>query len=326
MIESLEVIHKLQHTYTHTYIHTFTLMKFGELIVQASDASTCLCAASDWFDYNGLKKLLDKIPKRQDVQEVDGENVDSECERAAAAKLGNCPEEKEFFIAVRVEMSKAVAVFNRLIRRETVMVAALLQSRGVRSPQGLEQCIRLHRNLCFLRNFAVMNYCGVKKILKKHDKVTGFKTQEKYMRKVVSRSVLAVHPSLTLAINQLETVYLEYTRVGTAGAAATDAKVQAANPATDDSRSSDSSNINSSNRSMMKSISAAAAGAEILAEFASAPVIRRGPSGVILTKRANANTNIGGGGAASSSSCQSDSNDEDDDSSSHERKRVKVVQ
>lgn len=34
-------------------------------------------------------------------------------------------------------------------------------------------CVKLYKDLLLLENFAIMNYCGFSKILKKHDKVTG---------------------------------------------------------------------------------------------------------------------------------------------------------
>lgn len=34
-------------------------------------------------------------------------------------------------------------------------------------------CVSLYKDLLLLENFAVMNYCGFSKILKKHDKNTG---------------------------------------------------------------------------------------------------------------------------------------------------------
>jgi hypothetical protein len=40
-----------------------------------------------------------------------------------------------------------------------------------------------------LENYAVLNYCGLSKILKKHDKCTGFVTREKFMINMVVRQV-----------------------------------------------------------------------------------------------------------------------------------------
>lgn len=34
-------------------------------------------------------------------------------------------------------------------------------------------CVKLYKDLLLLENFAIMNYCGFSKILKKHDKLTG---------------------------------------------------------------------------------------------------------------------------------------------------------
>jgi SPX domain protein involved in polyphosphate accumulation len=38
----------------------------------------------------------------------------------------------------------------------------------------LSACVKFYRDVLLLENFAIMNYCGFSKILKKHDKSTGY--------------------------------------------------------------------------------------------------------------------------------------------------------
>jgi hypothetical protein len=35
----------------------------------------------------------------------------------------------------------------------------------------LTACVKFYRDVLMMENFAIMNYCGFSKILKKHDKV-----------------------------------------------------------------------------------------------------------------------------------------------------------
>lgn len=35
-------------------------------------------------------------------------------------------------------------------------------------------CVKFYKDVLLLENFAIMNYCGFSKILKKHDKLTGY--------------------------------------------------------------------------------------------------------------------------------------------------------
>ena len=53
-------------------------------------------------------------------------------------------------------------------------------------------------DLLMLENYAVLNYCGLSKILKKHDKCTGFVTREKFMMNMVVRQVRVGPVSLFL--------------------------------------------------------------------------------------------------------------------------------
>lgn len=65
--------------------------------------------------------------------------------------------------------------------------------------QRLKECAEHHLQIVLIENYAVMNYCGFTKILKKHDKVTGFTTREKYMLKMVHEQPFAVHSKLEVA-------------------------------------------------------------------------------------------------------------------------------
>lgn len=58
-----------------------------------------------------------------------------------------------------------------------------------------------------LENFAVMNYAGCGKILKKHDKVTGFTTKAQYMAKVVDRLEWASYPRLLKMLEHVDGAY-----------------------------------------------------------------------------------------------------------------------
>jgi SPX domain protein involved in polyphosphate accumulation len=55
-----------------------------------------------------------------------------------------------------------------------------------------------------LENYAVLNYCGLSKILKKHDKCTGFATREKFMINMVVKQVRILLLFLILRIPLLD--------------------------------------------------------------------------------------------------------------------------
>lgn len=50
----------------------------------------------------------------------------------------------------------------------------------------LERCCVIHGKLLLLEMYAHVNYCGFTKITKKHDRMTGYVTQKKFIQKKVN--------------------------------------------------------------------------------------------------------------------------------------------
>lgn len=99
--------------------------------------------------------------------------------------------------------------------------------------QLLDNIAKFYTDLLLLENFAVMNYCGFGKILKKHDKVTGyvdfhpcsyvhhftcfyvrfvnlwysFVTKSSFMQQVVNKQTFARHERLLRMLQQTEHAY-----------------------------------------------------------------------------------------------------------------------
>jgi SPX domain protein involved in polyphosphate accumulation len=131
-------------------------------------------------------------------------------------ELESNPREVEFFELLHAEFSKASAFFDKvqqqfIIREEIVSVGM----RVLRSPQTTSssniaaiapQLVRgglvnnknrwgllskavflLYRDLLLFEVFAIMTYFAFSKILKKHDKVTGYQTRGAFMVNVVNK-------------------------------------------------------------------------------------------------------------------------------------------
>lgn len=103
--------------------------------------------------------------------------------------------EVEFFILIRKELKKTSEFFKRCqeeftIRWERVWDSYLmLQEKGVVHDKNtwtrlLMACVRFYKDVLLLENFAIMNYCGFSKILKKHDKVTGYVVSYSHLMRV----------------------------------------------------------------------------------------------------------------------------------------------
>ena len=71
----------------------------------------------------------------------------------------------------------------------------------------LRSCINLYRDVLLLENFAIMNYCGFSKILKKHDKNTGFITKDAFMRNVMNIQNIAHYTYVNELLNQTERLF-----------------------------------------------------------------------------------------------------------------------
>ncbi|KAH8045193.1 hypothetical protein JL722_14344 [Aureococcus anophagefferens] len=79
--------------------------------------------------------------------------------------------------------------------------------------------VAYYRDLLLLENYAIINYCGFSKILKKHDKRTGFATRSQFMRICVAPQPFTLHPRLLDMIKEAEDLYKE---MGAAAKAARD--------------------------------------------------------------------------------------------------------
>jgi SPX domain protein involved in polyphosphate accumulation len=159
-------------------------MKFGknlEKLVDVSDPEW----GPYWINYKHLKKR---------VNDIVTEKTKGEAENGAIVKS---TAEVEFFRMLRSELKKTSEFFAAteqvyLLRNKRVQeaFAMLQQSRNV-ADKGwtrlLNACVKFYKDVLLLENFAIMNYCGFSKILKKHDKLTGFVTRDAFMRNVMSQ-------------------------------------------------------------------------------------------------------------------------------------------
>lgn len=93
--------------------------------------------------------------------------------------------EVDFFKLLRKELQKTSDFFGKAqeefrIRWDRIRESyQLLQETEVVHDKYtwtrlLSACVKFYKDVLLLENFAIMNYCGFSKILKKHDKNTGY--------------------------------------------------------------------------------------------------------------------------------------------------------
>lgn len=185
-------------------------MKFGKNLIQVVDLSNPEWGQY-WINYKYLKRKINEIIEhRSPDQPVVHSSDPKEIAKNAA--------EVEFFILIRKELKKTSEFFKRCqeeftIRWERVWESYLmLQEKGVVHDKNtwtrlLMACVRFYKDVLLLENFAIMNYCGFSKILKKHDKVTGYITRDAFMRNVMNHQNITHYPIVLELIRKSEQLF-----------------------------------------------------------------------------------------------------------------------
>ena len=135
------------------------------------------------MNYKFLKKKINDI-----VLEQGGKCNDIPGERDCNPQmLSKSASEVEFFKVLKYELKKASEFFSSSEQLYRIRNKRVLESyqllRDTESSSGrfdraswtrlLYACVKFYKDVLLLENFAIMNYCGFSKILKKHDKLTG---------------------------------------------------------------------------------------------------------------------------------------------------------
>ena len=162
-----------------------------------------------WINYKYLKKQLNKIAT-EDIANDGG--------------IDNIPSERSFFKELKVELFESSKFFESLqndcrVRQERVVIGYnKLKNDGYKYDRQtwarlLRSCVNLYKDVLQLEKFAVTNYCGYSKILKKHDKVTGFATRDAFMRNVMAVQNFTQYPYLLDIIKKSEELYANITNM-----------------------------------------------------------------------------------------------------------------
>lgn len=134
--------------------------------------------------------------------------------------MGKSPGEIAFFKLLHSELKKAAKFFDRtkqefILREERVREGMEI----MRKPNSImvsdkwstmaKSIYRLYKDLLLLELYAIMTYCSFSKILKKHDKVTGYKTRIAFMANVVNKANFTHYPEVLAMIQRTEALFEE---------------------------------------------------------------------------------------------------------------------
>ncbi len=134
--------------------------------------------------------------------------------------MNKSPGEIAFFKMLHSEFKKCVHFFTRAelefsIRQERVKEAmAYMSQPGAlmvqdRWSQLAKALYRFYKDLLLLENYAIMSYCSFSKILKKHDKNTGFSTRQAFMANVVNTANFAKYEKVMSMITSTHGLFNE---------------------------------------------------------------------------------------------------------------------
>ena len=136
------------------------------------------------------------------------------------APLRQSPEEVDFFKALHAELKKAEFFFNEATKEHKIRLHRITRGVTVVKTQNRSMVddtwgtmsramYLLYKDLLLLETFAIMTYVGFSKILKKHDKVTGFRTCSQYMSNVVGTANFTHYPEVMSMISCSQRLYEE---------------------------------------------------------------------------------------------------------------------
>jgi hypothetical protein len=134
--------------------------------------------------------------------------------------IGKSPGEIAFFKLLHTELKKAAHFFDGATEEFTIREERVKEGMEImRQPNSImvnekwtlmgKSIYRLYKDLLLLETFAIMTYCSFSKILKKHDKVTGYETRIAFMTNIVNKANLTHYPVVLEMINRCERLYEE---------------------------------------------------------------------------------------------------------------------
>lgn len=134
--------------------------------------------------------------------------------------MGKSPGEVAFFKLLHSEFKKSCCFFRNAEDEMAIREARIQEGNEImQAPNSImvndrwsllsKSLHRLYKDLLLLETYAIMTYVTFSKILKKHDKITGFTTRAAFMENVVSKANFTTYPRLIAMINRTEALYEE---------------------------------------------------------------------------------------------------------------------
>jgi len=195
-------------------------MKFGKSLIRVVETSDPEWGPY-WMNYKFLKKKINEI-----VEDMGGVKISDKDSAKSPNIISKSPCEVEFFRLIMAEVKKTSDFFKSTetiytLRKERIWGAFRMlkdTTTGGNQVQNswtrlLMACVKFYKDVLLLENFAIMNYCGFSKILKKHDKLTGYVTRDAFMRNVMNKQNFTHFPTVLQMIVESEKLFSDIQRM-----------------------------------------------------------------------------------------------------------------
>lgn len=137
-----------------------------------------------------------------------------------AGSMTRNPGEVAFFKLLHAEFKKTSHFFDRATEEFTIREERVREGMSImKQPNSImvsekwalmaKSIYRLYKDLLLLETFAIMSFCSFSKILKKHDKVSGYQTRTAFMSNIVSKANFTHYPQVMEMIRRCEQLYEE---------------------------------------------------------------------------------------------------------------------
>ena len=166
----------------------------------------------------------DAIKESSDEAEESPSNQRKKPSRIPAPKsnetMGQFPGERAFFKVLNAELRKAVHFFDKAVQEFTIREERVREGILIMKKSGYvmvsdrwsslaKSLYKLYKDLLLLETYAIMTYCSFSKILKKHDKMTGYNTRANFMTKYVNNANFTHYPAVLSMIKRCEELYTD---------------------------------------------------------------------------------------------------------------------
>ncbi|KAL4095908.1 hypothetical protein PRIC1_009275 [Phytophthora ramorum] len=183
-------------------------MKFGKGLLQEILQSNPEWAPF-WLNYKILKKRIKAVTRAAHHAANQRDISESELEVAFFRDLQ--VELKKISLFYAAEEKRCSFRYHQL-RSVLKTLKKREQIEAFEAQRLMFAFVHFYRECIRLENFAVINYQGFSKILKKHDKMTGYNTRSKYMRRKVNLSSFSSYPTLLQILASTEDMFHEVER------------------------------------------------------------------------------------------------------------------